>query len=123
LAARFKARAGSQGVFIEDKDSGVALIQGATKARQAVRPIPSEFTALGKEGRAVSVSGYVYKGGVKFFHEAYDKVMVYKGRSKNHAKDQVTTFRMGKGTPTDEDELFDCFTGIAALCFGNFKGT
>ena len=123
LAVRFKARGGSQGAFVEDKDSGVALIQAAQKNRWRVRAIPSEFTALGKEGRAVSVSGYVYKGGVKFWHEAYNKVAVYKGRSKNHAYDQITTFRMGKGTTNDEDELFDCFCGVAGLCFGNWKAT
>jgi hypothetical protein len=123
LSIQFKARAGSQGAFVEDKDSGVALLQSAAKKRLPVRAIPSAFTAMGKEGRAVSVSGYVYQGNIKFWHEAYDKVVVYKGRSKNHAYDQITTFRMGKGTPLDEDEMFDCFCYIAGLCFGDFKGT
>lgn len=123
LAVIHRARAGSQGAKIEDKDSGIVLLQKATEKRLLASAIPSAFTALGKEGRAVSVSGYVYNGLVKFTQAAYDKVVVYKGRSKNHAVDQITTFRMGHGTPLDEDELFDCFCYGAGLAYGDYKGT
>jgi hypothetical protein len=84
--------------------------------------IPSELTSLGKEGRAVSVSGYVQKGLLKITASCYNKLVVYKGRSKNHLVDQITTFRMGRGTALDEDELFDCFNYAAAICFGDEKG-
>lgn len=122
LAREYKARAGSQGAWVEDKDSGVALIQAAQKKGLPVKAIPSELTALGKEGRALSVSGYANNDLMKLTQHAFDKVVVYKGRSRNHFIDQVTTFRMGHGTPLDEDELFDIWCYALALCFGDEKG-
>lgn len=125
LARETGARSGYKGAVIEDKDSGQVLIMQAAKdakMRSLVRPIPSEFTALGKDGRAVSISGHVYRGLVKFAEPAYRKTSVYKGRKLNHAFDQVTTFRMAQGTPLDEDELFDCFCYGVGLTLGDVKG-
>ena len=98
------------------------MLQFAEKKNLPVKPLPSELTALGKEGRALSVSGYVNRGLMKITQAAYDKLVIYKGRSKNHAVDQITSFRMGRGTPLDEDELFDCFCYGNAVCFGDDKG-
>ena len=123
LARETNARGGYKGAMIEDKDSGQILIQQAIKKPLPVKPIPSDFTAMGKDGRAVSVSGYVYQGLVRFTEPAYAKTMVYKGRSKNHAFDQVTNYRMAMGTPLDEDELFDCFCYGTGLALGDVKGT
>jgi hypothetical protein len=122
LARLCNSRAGSQGAWIEDKDSGIVLLQKAKEKRWRAKPLPSDLTALGKNGRAVSVSGYVYTGLIKMTQEAYDKTVVYKGRSKNHCLDQVTTFRMNVGTPSDDDELFDCFCYGASIMFGDSKG-
>lgn len=116
------ARMGSSGVFIEDKDSGQILIQQGIRRNWPVHAIESKLTAAGKDGRALSVSGYVYKGLVKIAKAAYDKTTIYKGRTRNHCVYQITTFRMGAGTTTDEDELFDCFCYGAALAFGNTEG-
>lgn len=122
LARIHKATYGAQGAFIEDKASGTVLLQQAAKKGWAVAAIPSELTALGKEGRALSCSGYVYQDKMKVSQAAWDKTVVYKGRNKNHLVDQVTTFRMGHGTPRDEDEMFDCFTYGTSICFGDGKG-
>ena len=122
LAREHRATHGAAGIFIEDKDSGTVLLQQAAKRGLATTPIPAELTALGKEGRAVSCSGHVYKGLMKVSQKAWDKTVVYKGRNKNHLVDQVTTFRKGHGTPLDEDELFDCFCYSVSLCFGDANG-
>ncbi len=118
------ARGGSGGALIEDKDSGMILLQQAARHNPPLkaRAIPSEFTSLGKDGRALSVSGYVYKGMMKICREAWEKTTSYKGRTKNHLVDQITTYRMAQGTPTDDDEEFDCFCYAVAMCFGNKKG-
>jgi len=110
------ARGGFIGCHIEDKDSGIVLLQDARASGLPAFPIPSEFTALGKEGRAVSVSGYVNQGLVKLTEKAFNKVTLYKGKSRNHFVTQVTSFRVGHGTPDDEDELFDNF------CYGVHLG-
>ena len=122
LARECGAKAGSLGAFIEDKDSGQVLLQHAANARWPARAIDSKLTALGKDGRAMSVSGYVNRGLIKISRAANDKVTVYKGRSRNHLLYQVTTYRMGVGTTTDEDELFDCFCYSCAVAFGNVDG-
>lgn len=117
LAVQCGARGGSVGAWVEDKDSGVVLIQQAQEQGLAVHAIPSELTALGKDGRALTVSGYIYNNQVVYTEPAYLKTVVYKGRSKNHSFDQATHYRMSFGTPNDEDELFDCLCYGAALAF------
>lgn len=122
LATMCAARMGTLGAWIEDKDSGQILLQQALRRGLNVHAIESKLTSAGKEGRAISVSGYVYRGLVKVCAPAYEKTMVYKGRSKNHLVDQLTTFRMGIGTPADEDELFDTFCYGVAITLGNDEG-
>ncbi len=125
LATECRARVGYKKMYIEDKDSGQALLQYAAKhpkLSRFVEAIPSELTALGKENRAVSVSGYINQGKVKVTDRAYEKVVTYHGRTANHFIKQATEFRVGLGTPLDEDELFDGLCYGAALTFGDQKG-
>lgn len=125
LAKECSARMGYQAMWIEDKDSGQALLQYAAKhpkLKHKVKALPSELTALGKEGRAVSVSGYIYRGLVKITDRAYDKTTDYHGRTANHFLKQATEFRVGQGTPLDEDEMFDGLCYGAAVAFGDGKG-
>lgn len=121
LAKECGARSGFLGVAIEDKDSGQILLQQALSKKMRASPISGVYTAMGKEGRAVACSGYVSQGMLKFTERAFDKTQEYKGRVANHMLSQVTEFRVGKGTPLDEDELFDIFTYAALLMFGNSK--
>ncbi len=122
LARECGARGGSLGALIEDKDSGQVLLQQAKRLGLRVKPIESKLTALGKDGRALSVSGYVHSNKMKICREAYDKTCVWRGRSANHFVLQVTTFRIGVGTANDSDELFDCFCYGNAIAFGNAAG-
>jgi len=120
LAAQTRARQGSLGMWIEDKASGIVLIQQSHRRGLPVTAIDSKLTSLGKEGRSLSVSGYVYRGDVKVSRPAFEKVVNYKGQSRNHLLGQVCGFRMGqKDGPRD---LLDCFTYAVAIALGNNEG-
>lgn len=114
------ARRGSAGIHIEDKSSGTILLQQARRGGLNVNAIDSKLTSVGKEERAVSVSGYVRKGLVKIARPAYEKVCVYHGRTKNHLIAQVTGFRIG--ISDQEDDLFDGFVYGISLALGNAEG-
>jgi len=114
------ARGGSLGAFIEDKVSGTILIQQAQRRGWPAHAIDSKLTDAGKSERAVSVSGYVYRGWVKISGPAYDKVTNYKGATRNHFLSQVTGFRVG--AKDGEDDLLDTFTYGVAIALGGPEG-
>jgi hypothetical protein len=122
LARECKARVGSLGAYIEDKASGMILLQQAARANLGATPIDSKLTGLGKDERAISVSGYVYRGLVKMARRAYDKVTNYKGTTRNHLLGQVVGFRVGDKDATREDDLLDCFCYGAAIALGDSDG-
>lgn len=121
LARQTRARNGFVGAWVEDKASGIVLIQHAQRRGWNVRALPEAMTAAGKEGRAVAVSGHVYQGKVKISRYAFDKVMVYKGQSRNHLLSQVCGFRLGQKTPHAQD-LLDCACYSIAIALGDAKG-
>jgi phage terminase large subunit-like protein len=87
LSQSRRARFGSVGTLIEDKNSGTILLQQALRRGLQAVAIDSKLTAMGKDERALSVSGYVYRGKVKYTDYAFNKVSTYKRRSKNHLVD------------------------------------
>ena len=105
LAAKCKARLGSIGTYVEDKASGIILLQQAARAGLPAMPIDSKLTSLGKDERAISVSGYVYRELVKMARPAFDKVTNYKGTTRNHLFGEVVGFRVGDNTPNRSDDL------------------
>jgi hypothetical protein len=123
MARQYKARHGNLGVWIEDKSSGMVLIQQALRRNWPARGIDSKLTSVGKDERAISVSGYVYREMVKLARPAYDKVTMYKGVSKNHLVSQVVGFCIGdKEAAKRADDLLDCFVYGVALSLGNAEG-
>jgi hypothetical protein len=60
---------------------------------------------MGKDERAISVSGYVYRGNVKYTDHEFDKTAIYKRKSRNHLADQVESFRVGDKDGKREDDL------------------
>lgn len=119
---------GSLGVWIEDKASGTILLQQAARkiengeyeSHWAVHSIDSKLTAVGKDERAISVSGYVHQGKVKLSRAAYEKTCVYKGQSANHMLKQVFGFRLG--AKDQNDDLLDTFCYGTAIALGNQEG-
>jgi hypothetical protein len=123
LALACGARNGFVGAWAEDKASGIVLIQQSKRKNLALRPIESKLTALGKDERALSVSGYVIKGEVKLSEHAYNKVVTYKNVTRNHLINQVENFSIGdENNKKRADDLFDCFTYSVALGLGNSGG-
>lgn len=122
LALRCQARTGSLGSFIEDKSSGMILLQQALRRGMPATPIESKLTSVGKDERAISVSGYVFQGLVKISRPAYDKVVQYKETTRNHLLGQVVGFRIGDNTPNRADDLADAFMYGIALALGNSEG-
>jgi hypothetical protein len=117
-----RARMGSIGAWIEDKNSGTILLQQARRRQMAARAIDSKLTAMGKDERAISVSGYVYRGNVKYSEHAFNKVTTYKRKSRNHLLDQIESFRVGDKQSDREDDLLDTFCYGIAIALGNEEG-
>lgn len=122
LAKLTSARLGSVGTHIEDKSSGTILLQAAMRRGWPVAPIDSKLTAMGKSERALSVSGYVYRGLVKICGPAYDKVTTYKKSTRNQWLKQVLGFRIGQKEDDGEDDLLDTMTYGVAIALGNAGG-
>jgi hypothetical protein len=113
---------GSIGVFIEDKNSGTILLQQAQRRGLQAQGIDSKLTAMGKDERAISVSGYVHQGKVKYTDHAFNKTAVYKQRSANHLVGQIESFRLGDKKSDREDDLLDTFCYGIAMALGNSEG-
>jgi hypothetical protein len=122
LAAQCCARMGSLGALIEDKNSGTILLQQALRRGMLATAIDSKLTAMGKDERALNVSGYVHRGVVKYTDYAFNKVSTYKRRTKNHLIDQIESFRMGDKDSQREDDLLDAFCYGIAVSLGNSGG-
>ncbi len=109
LAEQTGARNGSLGVWIEDKSSGMVLLQQCSEKNLPAQTIDTVLTSIGKKERAINASSYVYKQQVKFTDRAYNRTKSYKGRTKNHLLSQILDFRVGaKGQ--DEDDALDTFS-------------
>ena len=122
LARLCRARMGAVGAFIEDKNSGTILLQQAQRRGMLVHAIDSKLTAMGKDERAINVSGYVHRGEVKYSDYAFAKTSIYKQKSKNHLLDQVESFRVGDKKSDREDDSLDTFCYGIAIALGNQEG-
>lgn len=122
LARLCKARSGGFGVWIEDKNSGTILLQQAHRRGMPAIAIDSKLTAMGKDERAISVSGYVHQEKVKYSDHAYNRISIYKRKSRNHLMDQVESFRVGDKDSDCEDDLLDTFCYGIAISLGNSEG-
>ena len=111
------------GSFIEDKNSGTILLQQAGRRQMPARAIQSKLTAMGKDERAISMSGYVHREWVKYTDRACHKTAVYKRRSLNHLLDQIESLRVGDKGSDREDDLLDTFCYGIALALGNSEGS
>lgn len=113
LATITKSRGGSAGTWIEDKGSGITLNQTAIRMGWPAQAIAGDITSIGKDGRAISASGAVYRDEVKISQFALDKTTSFKGHSRNHLLSQVCAYRISdKDAHKRADDLADAF------CYG-----
>jgi hypothetical protein len=122
LSRLCRARFGSLGAWIEDKNSGTILLQQAQRRRMPAQAIDSKLTAMGKDERAINVSGYVHREMVKYGDYAFNKIATYKQKSRNHLIDQIENFRVGDKKSDREDDLLDTFCYGIAIALGNKEG-
>ena len=123
LAGITKSRNGSLGAWIEDAAAGSILLQQGKNRDWDTKKIESDLTMMGKDERAISVSGYFHQEKVKLSQYAFDKVVNFKGATRNHLLTQVTSFRIGdKDAHKRADDLLDCFTYGIAIGLGNKYG-
>lgn len=121
LSRECRALEGSFGAWIEDKGSGIVLLQQCKNHDWLAHPIDSKLTALGKAPRCVNISGYVHGGEVKMARHAYEKVVEYKGSSKNHLLSQILRFSASTGDQ-GADDLLDGFSYGVSIGLGNPEG-
>lgn len=124
LNEEIRCRLPSPGVFIEDKQTGTMLLQKfRNNPKMPCHAIASELTALGKDGRAINVSSFVWKEMVKISAYAFDKVTKHKGTSRNHLLSQIAGFKLGdKNAHKRADDLLDAFVYGVAVALGDNKG-
>jgi hypothetical protein len=123
FAKQCTARAGAIGAFIEDKGSGTVLLQQARRRGWQAHAIDTALTSMGKDERALSVSGYHYRGLCKITDTAFNKVTTYNRRTLNHFTEQVNSFRMAdKDASKREDDLTDAYTYGLSISLGNAEG-
>ena len=78
---------------------------------------------MGKDLRAINAGDPVHRGEVKFSRHAHDKVVEFKGVTRNHMLAQVMGFRVGdKKAATRADDLLDTFTYAVATTLGDQSG-
>jgi len=123
LAKITGARHGNVGAFIEDAAAGSILIQQGRNRNWPTHAIDSILTSLGKDERAISVSGYYHQGLIKIAEQAYNKNVSFKGQSKNHLLTQLGGYRIGdKNAAKRADDVADCVMYGIAIGVGNKKG-
>lgn len=105
------ARMGSIGTFVEDKGSGITLLQRAARNGWPAHQIDTKLTAMSKDARGTGVSDFVHNGKVKICEQAYDKTVEYKGRTQNHFLTQFFGYRLG--VERQADDLYD--TGVYGI--------
>ena len=121
-AAKCNAVRGSLGAMIEDKNSGSVLLQQAARRGWPAYPIDSKLTAMGKDERAISCSGFFHCGWIKICKEAYEKTMNFKETTANHLINQLSNFRVGDKTGKRQDDLLDAALYGAIVTFENEEG-
>ncbi len=116
------ARQGFVGAHVEEAASGIALIGAAQEMGMPVIPIDTKLTSIGKEGRALAVSGHHASGSVKITEYAFNKSVLFRQMNKNHLVDQLATFRIGMKKREHNLDLLDCYCYGLSLALGGPMG-
>jgi hypothetical protein len=123
LAKQCGARYGSAGVWVEPKGSGIILLQQGRNRGWKMHEIDSAFVQHGKDARATSISGYHHQEVIKISEHAYDKVVSFKGATRNHLISEMSNFRIGDPDILKKsNDLLDCYVYGVAIGVGNKYG-
>lgn len=127
LARQCGARRGFSGALIEDRVTGMVLLQQSENLRRQgiyapSYPIDSKLTAMGKSERSIAASPYVYRGDIKITEYAFNKTKVHKRISANHLLKQIGSFRIGAKELNPSDDLLDTFCYLVLMTRGSGSG-
>jgi hypothetical protein len=102
---------GAPEAWIEPAGNAWGIIEAARERGFCPNELDSNYVAMGKDGRAISVEPHVAQGNVKLSAHALDKRTNYRGITANHMTRQVCGFHaFDKEAYKREDDLFDAFT-------------
>jgi hypothetical protein len=121
LARSCRARRGSIGAFVEDKNSGTILLRQAWRRQMPARAIDSKLTAMGKDERAISVSGYVHRELVKCTESRREDGHLQATLTRPPGRPSRELSRR-RSRQRREDDLLDTFCYGIALTLGNSEG-
>jgi hypothetical protein len=117
LSVQYRCRFGVSGVWIEDKGSGTILLQQGQAHGWDTKPISTLITSKGKDERAMAVVNHHHEGRCGITRHAYNKIVNYKSRPRNHLLSQLGSFRFGdKDAAKRADDLLDTY------CYGLMVG-
>lgn len=123
LSQKICALNGSAGLWIEDKAMGIPLLQSCARRQKQAHPISGGLTNLGKDGRALNASQYIFSGQVKLSEYAFRKQTMFRERLQNHLVSQVTSYKVGDPESFKrQDDLLDCVMYGCAISLGDNEG-
>jgi predicted phage terminase large subunit-like protein len=110
LRKECRAQTHRGGLWIEGTPIGAALLAHGVASQWDVHPVPPEALPADLAARAAGVSGFVGSGDVKMARPAHEKLMTFRGVTKNHLLSQVLGFGV-----TEQSTAAELLT---ALCAG-----
>lgn len=123
LAQTTKPRYGISGVWIEERNTGITLLQHCKRHNLQAQGIDMKLMQLGKDARAINATGFLYQKLIKLSEYAYNKTININGKEENHLLSQTFSFRIGDKTAARRaDDLLDCFVYAILIAFGDNKG-
>lgn len=112
-----------KGAFIKCKNPGMPLLPEAIRHGYQIHAIESRFITVGKDERALSVSGHVYHGFVKYIDLPFNEVADYKPKRRGHLLDHSETSRIGEKHDRHEDDQPGTVCCGMAMALGNTHGS
>ena len=105
-----QARFGVKSIMIEEKGSGIILLQQAQKAGLDTIAVNPKLVTLGKDARVLSTSNYLNQNLIHLTQYALEKEMMFKKTNTNHLIRQLSEYRINdKARHKKNDDLVDAF--------------
>jgi hypothetical protein len=118
LSVATKAIAGSMGMWFKDDTTGLVFLNRADKMGFPAQIIESELDDV---NRALTASGSVRDGEVQLSNEAVEKILNFKGITRNHLVSQIGEFNPAL-KDLDGKVVLNAFTHAITLSKGNVDG-
>jgi hypothetical protein len=122
-AVKLGSRFGVLPTYIEEKASGIVLLQQAARAGLNAKAIPNALVHVGKDGRVLAATKYLNQRQVHMTAYALEKQVQFKGKTANHLIQQLNAYRINDPKRHKRaDDLADAFSYSVLLAAGNDFG-